>query len=237
MINTFMLQVAPTSGAEELKAIVRKLEKPIAPEEIRALRTRLEECLGLVGSESPHEEAPPEGLVMAQEKVAGAADQPHAARYCEGIDAVTGLWGRGEAEKTLAAKIERGKNCFATVFVVERLSALNVRFGRAVGDEVLFMIAQHLAQRLPENSSLFRWSGPAFVAILDDESDGTVERQMKQIASERLEKSVETRGRSILLPITMSFILQRISGSDSAEKVCCKLGKMTAACVGEAALL
>jgi hypothetical protein len=56
---------------------------------------------------------------------------------------------RPAAEQAIATKIAEAKDCVCGVFIVNRLASINARFGRAVGDEVMLLAAERLAQHLP----------------------------------------------------------------------------------------
>jgi len=53
------------------------------------------------------------------------------------------------------------------VFIVNRLASIHARFGRAVGDEVMLLTAERLAQYLPTGAAVFRWSESGLVAIAE----------------------------------------------------------------------
>src|ERR1035438_8742310 len=140
-------------------------------------------------------------------------------------DPATGLQGRAAAEEMIAAKISEGKEFVVTLFQIDRLAHINGRFGRKTGDEILLEVAQYVGKEL-NTGSLFRWTGPALVAILEIQpSLNAVQRQLKRIASMRIEKSIETDGRSVLLPITCSFLQQEVSARGSVETVAHNMDK------------
>jgi GGDEF domain-containing protein len=119
------------------------------------------------------------------------------------------------------------------IFLVDRLAALNSRFGRKVGDEILLLVAEHLGRKLPDTSPPFRWSGPAFVAVVGGASQRT-EFQIKKIATTKLEKSFEANGRSVLLPISFSVRLQPLTTRDCTETIFDTIDRLIAAHSGEA---
>jgi GGDEF domain-containing protein len=150
------------------------------------------------------------------------------------VDPATGLQLRTDAEQLIASRIVEGKDALVALFLVDRLSSLNSRFGRKVGDEVLLMVAQHLGQQLPEKSPPFRWSGPAFLAVLGlSGGSQSTERLVRQIAAARLEKNTEALGRSVLLPVSCSVVVLKIGAGDSAEIVFHTLDKHVASHSGD----
>jgi GGDEF domain-containing protein len=132
---------------------------------------------------------------------------------------VTGLPGRPLAEQAIAAKISARKEHVIALFRVDNVAAINSRFGWATGDSILLMVAQELAKRL-SFSTLYRWSGPAILAILEIATTAeAAEYQAKLASSMRLEKSVEAKDRSVLLPIACQCQVQRVSSVSTADKV------------------
>jgi GGDEF domain-containing protein len=134
-------------------------------------------------------------------------------------DAVTGLPARALAEQAIAAKISAGKEHVVALYRVDNLAAINSRLGRATGDDILLMVAQQLAKRL-SCSTLYRWSGPAILAILEIATTvETAESQARLAGAMRLEKTVEAKDRSVLLPIACQCQVQRVSPLTTAETV------------------
>ena len=152
---------------------------------------------------------PPETCVLATE----SPTQVHPE------DPATGLPGRSAVEEFAARNISLGREFVVAVFVVDRLRHINGRFGSDTGDEVLLNMAQHLGERL-ESGTLFRWSGSAFAVVLDSAQPfSTIEQQMKNLASLRLEKTVEKEGRVVIVAVTCSVMVQKVSEGDSRNAV------------------
>lgn len=130
---------------------------------------------------------------------------------------MNGLPDRSGAEQEIAAKIASNRDCVCGLFVVNRLASIQARFGRAVGDEVMLLSAERLAQHLPAGVTVSRWSESALIALVDvDTNIAEVTRRFARAASMNLEKNIETQHRFVLVPITLSFTLKRLSGSSSA---------------------
>ena len=116
----------------------------------------------------PAESAEPPAPVSAPapEKPAPAKPAPEKpAQEIAAQDSLTGLATKSMACSYMLEAIEQGKAVCATVFVVDRYTYVRNRYGRQVGDEVISLFSLHLAQYLPSGSTLFRWDGPAFVAV------------------------------------------------------------------------
>ena len=86
--------------------------------------------------------------------------------------------------------------------VLDRLQSLNARFGQHVGDRVLRALAQRLQDSFEDSDVLFRWNGPAIIAMLwRDESIEDVRKSVRHIFDTPFEKEFDIGGRNVLIPI------------------------------------
>jgi len=169
-------------------------------EDVRIMKVRLSDCLADIRTEAERQEMQmgetieqlSQGLDQARRGLAGVEEK----------DAVTGLPGRSEAEAVLAQAGRAGPQAYAAVMVLDRLQTLNARFGRQAGDEVLMEFAGMVQRQLDPNDRLYRWSGPALLAFLPRaESLEMVRNEIGRIMETRLEHSIQTPSRDILVPI------------------------------------
>jgi diguanylate cyclase (GGDEF)-like protein/PAS domain S-box-containing protein len=90
-------------------------------------------------------------------------------------DALTGLPNHQllrERARQILALVRRHDSRAALLHIdLEHLQAVNARYGRAVGDEVLRMVAERLKQGLRESDTLARLGGDEFLVLLSDASD------------------------------------------------------------------
>jgi diguanylate cyclase (GGDEF)-like protein len=122
------------------------------------------------------------------------------------LDAATGLPAKKEALKALQTALGAPQNKFVVVAVVSRVQAVNARFGYAVGDRVLATFAEHLKKNLGATDQLYRWHGPAVIALLDRaDRIEEVRTEMRRFADVKLEKTIEVGARTVLLPISASW--------------------------------
>ena len=135
------------------------------------------------------------------------------------VDGSTGLPARSEAEAALKRAAEGNTKAYAAVFYLHRMALTNARFGEAIGNQVILFCSQHIATTVTRgNDQLFRWSGPAFVAILErQESTLNVSSEVQRIASAPLSRFFETSSRSVYLPIKMTAIAVPLFDTNYAE--------------------
>ena len=209
------------TSVTQLSLIEKKLQRASTLDDVRQLRGQMAECLTVVRSESSRLQAESRArLESLQAEVERVSSRLRMGGLDSSSDPITGLPMRALAEQVIAAKISSKKECVAALFVIDRLASINGRFGRATGDDVLLLVAQQLAKRL-SGATLFRWSGPALAAIFEVVTgEATAESQAKAAASMRLEKTIETNGRSVFLLITLFGQVRRVSSADSLDAVC-----------------
>ena len=118
------------------------------------------------------------------------------------LDPVTGLPARELAEQAILKACDGGANACLGVVAIDRLATLNLRFGNQAGDEILRHYADILRQQLPPAYQLFRWSGPAMVALLPGPVRiESVRREFGRLMDLKYEHVVDTPSRVVHLPI------------------------------------
>ncbi len=205
MLASTVRTVAAASdvNATRLGEIEQQVAKASQIDDVRMIKSRLSDCLADIRKESERQRKETsdtivqlnEGLEQVRTHSVGVEQQAK--------DTITGLRQRADAEGALTRASQGSEQVYAAVMVVDRLQALNVRFGREVGDAVLASFARMVRGYLTQDDQLFRWSGPALLAILPRRS--SIERvrlEIARIAETRLEHNIETPSRSIMLPIS-----------------------------------
>lgn len=130
-------------------------------------------------------------------------------------DPASGLPGVTSAQAELEKAISGGQGCAVAVLVLEQLRVLNARFGRAIGDEILALAAMELARQLADLGTLFRWNGPALLLVSNTplEKLSLLETRLHELASNRIEKTIEVENRSIHLKLTFTWHLRTLDAS------------------------
>ena len=144
------------------------------------------------------------------------------------LDSATGLPSKKEAMKALQAAADLPRNKFLAIAVVSRVQAVNARFGYAIGDHVLAAFAEHFRGNLGASDHVFRWHGPALVALLERECPlEAVRTEIRRFAEVKLEKTVEVGARTVMLPISATWTI--IPVASPLEELLKKLEAFTAA--------
>ncbi len=202
------LAVEGSTSVSRLQALERQLEGAAGLEDVRSLKHKLSECLTGIREEKLRQKTTSDMTVSKLSEGLRAARPDAPALNADSRDGTTGLGTRPAAENAIAAAADSGKSFYAAFFVIDHLHGLNSRFGRSVGDQTISMFSQHLARHFRAEDQVFRWSGPAFLALASREGSAEmVRREFAPIASARLEMNVESKGRAVLLPINFSWSL------------------------------
>jgi GGDEF domain-containing protein len=208
------------SSVKQLSVIESKLQRAGTLEDTRQVKGALADCLTLVRSESLRLQTETRNKINSlKSEVERLSNRLRAVSTEDSQDPVTGLPSRAAAEEAVIAKIGAGKEFVAALFTLDRMVSINGRFGRTIGDEVLVTGARALAQKLA-GTTLYRWSGPGFAAIFDPSVNlSQAEARATQAAAMRLEKTIDAENRSVLIIITISCHLQRVSGKVAPDAV------------------
>jgi diguanylate cyclase (GGDEF)-like protein len=193
---------------ERLDEIERQIEETSAIEGARVLRFQLTECLQKLREEAWRQR---DQMSQALGRLEGQLEIAQGARpdLPPALDKLTGLEMRDSAEQALAAAMERGGPSYAALFVVDRLHLINAQFGYTTGDQILRTVGGHLRSRLLPQDLLYRWTGPAFVAVL--ERGPEIEAEIERITAAKLEVGVQIGNGSVLLPVACAGLLIRLS--------------------------
>jgi diguanylate cyclase (GGDEF)-like protein len=226
-----MLQVSKSSvsSATKLRNLGREIEKTSHTEDLRVLKTQLEQSLGVICEEVIEQEHRSEEIsAQLRETMSRPETAAILSEAVGDLDLVTGLPNFRAAERAIRAAIGANTGTYVVLLSVDRLEVINSRFGFGVGDRVLMSFGQHLAQKLSKNDRLYRWRGTGFLALLDRTGpEISIRAEVARMISARLEQEVELGGRSVLLPIAASWMLTGIAGS-TYEKISQKLDSFTA---------
>ncbi len=205
------LSESRTRSVHHLKFMERELEQACQIEDIRLLRARVISCLDVVREETVRLQS--EAEVRSQEvreQIGRAVSVAEPAPRFGVMDTVTGLPSRRSAERTITETLQSGGHAAIAVFVVTRLSAINSKFGRSLGDEVMLRVANHFAQHLSSDTLLYRWSGPAMVAVINIHDNAEeIRRSWAKVTAVKQEICLDSKDRSVfvLVETSMSFHL------------------------------
>ena len=197
-VRTYLGDVFVARGQEVTASLLEKLRNFAATagkiDEICLIKAQPSEGRG----EGGNGRADPAPVVQAATP-GGKTLEPEPA--AADLDPVTGLPGKAQAESALDALCKTGESCYAVVLVIDNLTSIGVRFGRRAGDELLRSYGNFIAQILSPDDRLFRWSGPALLALLPrvDGMDCVRDNIRAQLERNKFHHTVRTSTRTIPL--------------------------------------
>jgi GGDEF domain-containing protein len=210
MLTQTMIAVGASSDTSlvGLQEIEKALEKTRMVEDIQLVRAQLGECLKSVRGEAQRQKT--SGKAALENIPPELAESLLLRGVSMGLipDPVTGLPGKAQAEKGLQGATASPGTKFLLLAVIDRLPAVNARFGNAIGDQVLAVSAAHFRGALPAEDILYRWEGPALLAVLN--RTGTIDSvraEVRRFADKKLEKNFLIGLRSVLLPISTNWTI------------------------------
>jgi GGDEF domain-containing protein len=235
--NTFANQGAPSPAdyVHFLRFLLDGVSQHVIPGDGRDLKQFRSEMSTLSGSLSERSSSNEISSLLHSGLQSLATYNTRTAKFVmpPAVEPITKFSDRASAEQAITGKIEEAKDCVCGVFLVNRLASINARFGRGVGDEVMQLAAERLAQHLPAGAVVFRWSESALVALVEVAGNiAEVTRRYARAASMSLEKNIETEHRFVMVPITLSFTLKRLSGSCSPPDTFTELDRFVSINIG-----
>jgi diguanylate cyclase (GGDEF)-like protein len=209
-------------SSRRLMEIEKQMEGASAIEDVQVLKLRLGECLASLRQEVTRQKSEAQSKAAAIERqletsqdsvgsllpVAEGIDNltPSLLPVEEGIDNLTGLPNQTLAEVALHEAVQKPGRRYVATAVANRIQAVNIRFGNAVGDQVIKALAESIRAHFPSQDLLFRWRGPAVVALIErHETMDAVWTDIRRINAQRLEKTFDVGGRRVLIPISAAW--------------------------------
>jgi GGDEF domain-containing protein len=203
------VSVSSDTSVTKLHDLEKALEQTRILEDIHSIKAQLGECLESVRGEAQRHKA--EGKVVLeslQQELAHSKERSADGAERLSLDPATGLPDKGEASLALQQAVTSPGLKFALIAVVNRVQAVNARFGYGIGDQVLSITAEHFRGALAADDKVFRWQGPTLVAVLYRKGDiNSVREEVRRFAERKMEKTFVIGARSVLLPISTSWTL------------------------------
>lgn len=221
------------SNSETSVAKLRDIEKALAHarmvEDIKVLKMRLGECLDTVHAEAERQKTDGQAAIAKLElELSATRDRVGVVAHPKEVDTVSGLPSKGEAERALRSVAAAPEGKYVVVVVVNRVNAVNARFGYAVGDQILIRCAQRFRTGLTESDELYRWQGPAFLAILSRKARiDEVRSEIRRFADAPQEETIDVGNRNVLISVSSNWSV--LTASSSFESLHKKIEAFTAA--------
>jgi GGDEF domain-containing protein len=223
MLQLGLLAIAgeKSDSFQALTKIGEEMDCGTGFKDLQSLRLRLSQCLSGLRTEIEREKSASNAVI---EKLQIEIERVHASggesRH-RSVDLPTGLRCQEDCIAAIEGAIDKGTRHYAAVMVVNRVQPVNARFGRDAGDWMLSRFKHHVETRLlTSGDRLFRWTGPAMVAILErPQPIDHVRALVKRALETLIDETYEVAGRSILIPISAAWSVFMITPApDASEK-------------------
>jgi GGDEF domain-containing protein len=225
MVKMLTSTVGTISAASQSNVrILGDIERQVAViselDNVRMMKARLSTCLTDIRQEAQRQQLETGKTIQELRRRLDSDEKPSTSDAGERAaierakDLVTGLPRRGEAEAALIESANIGARTYAAAMVFDRLQLLNARFGRQAGDEILGAFTRMVQRHLNPEDRMFRWDGPVFVVLLPRlASLEQVRREIGDVIENKLEHTIQTASRSVLIPITARWNLYPVTES------------------------
>ncbi len=233
-------QVSKTSQAavHQLGVIEKSLEEVTASNDATKIRSKLGVCLKMIREQNDTLKAQTSEQLSTLKSFVAASPvgQQQSAIFDEPVDAVTGLPTRTFAENLIQQRLENKTECMVGMVTVNRFGGLKSRFGKGTVDELIKAITRQLAQRLPEATTLCRWSAGSFVAITDITSSyAETSQQWRRVNGLKLEKQIDDDSRTAFVVLNTSILVEHLRPLSSKREMIQTLDRFASLQSGDAA--
>lgn len=191
--------------------------------DIQELRLRLDEWLKNVCSEAARQKHDNQEKMHVLQEGLSATQQRLSVHGIEAdIDRVTGFAGRSAAEVAIHEATNLRDTHYVVAAVLSTLQAVNLRFGYAVGDEVLCEFAARVAGSLCNDAQFYRWNGPTLIAVLRrPEPLHVLRAQVGRILEEPIMKSLAGGTQNAFITLSASSLVLALTrpASDVIKRI------------------
>jgi GGDEF domain-containing protein len=209
-------------NAESIQSLARigeELERGTAFKDLQSLKLHLHTCLSGLREQIEREKAASKSTIEKLQIViedlretAGASLQPKSV-------SIAVPRGRQECIAAMNEAVSKGTRHFALVMVVNRVQPINARFGRDAGDWMLARFKDHVETHFLASDQVFRWTGPAMVAVLERaKALDEVRSLVRRILDKPFDETYEIDGRSILIPISAAWSIFMLTAEPCAAE-------------------
>jgi len=197
-----------TASAQRLQEIGNRFEKARELEDLHSLKTHLKDCLQSFREETERQKAESEAAMRALHRELERRSAHAAAVMPEDADPVTGLAREKAGIRAMQEAVMSGKRLHVVCMAVKGVQQVNTRFGFEIGDRMLRLFTENVERHLMRADKLYRWNGPAMVALLDrTESVEQLRVQLRRRLDTPIEGSFDGGGRAVMIPIASAWTL------------------------------
>lgn len=220
MLADFLSQATAASEASmvRIEELYERIESAAMIDDLRALKSRVSECLESTRGEYARQRRESTRMMARLRNGLTISQRPTEEEPLTALDPVTGLPLRAQAEAAMETACRDGSRTYAGLFLLERMETIKTRFGLAIGEDVMAQFILRLSEGLGSSDKLFRWSPTSLLTLMErKEASEQVRREIVRFFSRRLEHTFDIGDRSVVLPITSTWIVVPLFESAYAQ--------------------
>lgn len=204
-----------------LDRIDEELDRGPGFKDLQSLRMHLGACLPGLRKDVERDQLASKALIERLQIEMESAVSPAERLARRRTDAVTGLPGQKECVEAIGEAIARGTRHYAIVMVVNRVEAISARFGKEAGNWMLSRFREFVESQFEATDLLFRWCGPAIVALVERAQPFDQMRAfVKRVFETPISETIDVNGRSVFVPISAAWSIFTISATpETTEKL------------------
>jgi GGDEF domain-containing protein len=207
------ISTAGQQSVDRLRQIETKIAATSQAEDIRTIKTQLAFCLDDIRKEAERQKL---ATTSTADRLTQDLDR---ARGTKADDPVTGQPPRSQGVEFMIKACAGNQPAYAVAIVVDRLQTINMSFGSEVGDQVLRYFAGSIRRSLLSGDHLFRWTGASLLAvIMRSIRIETVRDEMARLLEHKMEYTVRTATRSVLIAVTSRWTVFPVMAPDQLVK-------------------
>ncbi len=207
-----------TRSVQRLQEIGDEFERAGAINDLQALRGHLSECLRGFREEARRQKEQADSLIAGLRKQIENSPVV-AAETQDALDPATGMQGKGACLRAMQDPVAVGKRRYVVTMSVNRIQSINARFGHGAGDRILRVFGHFVTHQLNPADRVFRWTGPAMVALIErSETLDRVRDQIRRIMEMRLDENLELGERAVLIPVSAAWSVFQLVSMTTAER-------------------
>lgn len=199
-------------AVQPLSRIDEELESGSGIRDLQSLRIHLGGCLQSLRREVEREQAAARALIERLQIEAESRMKPGEEREPRSVNPAAGLPGQEECLAAIRESIAKGTRHYTIVMVVNRVEPIAARFGKEAGEWMVERFREEIERQFEEQDKLFRWGGPAIVAIVERRQPfDPVRASIKRMFEAPIRETIDVNGRSVFVPITAAWSVFMIS--------------------------
>jgi len=204
---------------QSLRGMGKELENGIGFKGLQTLKAQLDICLSSLLETIEREKNGSKAVIEKLQTEIESFRKPAVRLPVGRVDGARGPFLQKDCIAAIREAIARGTRHYAVVMVVNRFQPICARFGREAGDWMLSQYMEYIETQLNASDRMFRWIGPAIVAILErPQALDQVRALVRRMLDNPLQATYTSDGRSVLIPLSAAWSVIKVASTLEATE-------------------